>query len=92
MVPLVSWVTPANGSEGGLLAPSLYYGRRQWTGCPPLVVADRGYLGAEAKRHGREPWRVAVLTKLRRDMKLVPPYVAWNQAACPQGEPLAWLG
>ena len=25
-------------------------------------------------------------------MKLVPPYVAWNQAACPQGEPLTWLG
>ena len=26
-------------------------------------------------------------------MKLVPPYYeAWNQAACPQGEPLAWLG
>jgi hypothetical protein len=25
-------------------------------------------------------------------MQLVPPYVAWNQAACPQGEPLTWLG
>ena len=25
-------------------------------------------------------------------MKLVPPYEAWNQAACPQGEPLTWLG
>ena len=92
LVPLVSWVTPANVSEGGLLAPSLYCCRRQWTWCPPLVVADMGYLGAEAKRHCREQWRVAVLTKLRRDMKLVPPYVAWNQAACPQGEPLAWLG
>ena len=92
LVPLVSWVTPANVSEGGLLTPSLYYCRRQWTWCPPLVVADMGYLGAAAKRHCREQWRVAVLTKLRRDMKLVPPYVAWNQAACPQGEPLAWLG
>lgn len=92
LVPLVSWVTPANVSEGGLLAPSLYYCRRQWTWCPPLVVADMGYLGAAAKRRCREQWRVAVLTKLRRDMKLVPPYVAWNQAACPQGEPLAWLG
>lgn len=35
---------------------------------------------------------MAVLTKLRSDMKLVPPYVTWNQAACPQGEPLTWLG
>jgi hypothetical protein len=51
-----------------------------------------GYLGAAAKQQCRERWRVAVLTKLRSDMKLVPPYVAWDQAACPQGEPLTWLG
>ena len=92
LVPLVSWVTPANVSEGGLLVPSLHYCRRQWDWCPPLVVADMGYLGAPAKRHCREQWGVSVLTKLRSDMKLVPPYVAWHQAACPQGEPLTWLG
>ena len=37
--------------------------------------------------HNENGW-----TKLRSDMKLVPPYVAWDQAACPQGEPLTWLG
>jgi hypothetical protein len=92
LVPLVSWVTPANVSEGGLLVPSLRYCQQQWDWCPPLVVADMGYWGAAAKQQCRERWRVAVLTKLRRDMKLVPPYVAWDQAACPQGEPLTWLG
>ena len=51
-----------------------------------------GYLGAAAKQQCRERWGVAVLTKLRSDMKLVPPYVAWDQATCPQGEPLTWLG
>jgi len=51
-----------------------------------------GYLGAAAKQQCRARWRVAVLTKLRSDQKLVPPYVAWNQAACPPGEPLTWLG
>jgi len=91
-VPLVSWVTPANVSEGGLLVPSLHYCQQQWDWCPPLVVADMGYLGAAAKQQCRERWRVAVLTKLRSDMKLVPPYMAWDQAACPQGEPLTWLG
>ena len=91
-VPLVSWVTPANVSEGGLLVPSLHYCQQQWAWCPPLMVADMGYLAAEAKRRCRERWRVAILTKLRSDMKLVAPYVAWNQAACPQGEPLTWLG
>lgn len=35
---------------------------------------------------------VAVPTKLRSDMKRVPPHAAWNQAACPPGEPLSWLG
>ena len=92
LVPLVSWVTPANVSEGGLLVPSLHYCQQQWDWCPPLVVADMGYLGAMAKQQSRERWRVAVLTKLRSDMKLVPPYVSWDQAACPQGEPLTWLG
>lgn len=92
LVPLVSWVTPANVSEGGLLRPSLHYCQQQWGWCPPLVVADMGYLGAAAKQQCRERWQLAVLTKLRSNMILVPPYVAWNQAACPQGEPLTWLG
>ena len=92
LVPLISWAAPANVSEGGLLVPSLQYCQRQWDWCPPLVVADMGYLGAPAKQQCREKWGVSVLTKLRSDMKLVPPYVTWNQAACPQGEPLIWLG
>jgi hypothetical protein len=58
----------------------------------PLVVADLAYWGATAKQQCREQGRVAILTKLRSDMKLVPPYAAWNQAACPQGEPLTGLG
>ena len=92
LAPLASWVTPANVSEGGLLLPSLRHCDQQWDWCPSLIVADMGYLAAEAKRQCRERWHVAVLTKLRSDMKLVPPYVAWNQAACPQGELLSWLG
>jgi hypothetical protein len=92
LVPRVSWVTPANVSEGGLLIPSRQYCQQQGEWCPPLVVADMGYLGAAAKPQCRERWHVAVLTKLRSDMKLVPPYVAWDQAAGPQGEPLTWLG
>jgi len=92
LVPLVSWVAPANVSEGGMLVPSLRCCQKQWDWCPPLIVADMGYLGAAAKQQCRERWGVAVLTKLRSDMKLVPPYVAWNQVACPQGEPLRWLG
>ena len=92
LVPLVSWVAPANVSGGGLLVPSLPHCHQHWDWCPPLVVADMGYLGAPAKGQCREQWGVSVLTKLRSAMKLVAPSVAWDQAAGPQGEPLTWLG
>ena len=92
LIPLVSWVTPANVSEGGLLVPSLHYCAQRWSWWPALVVADMGYLAAPAKQRCREQWRVAVVTKLRADMKLVAPFTAWNQTACAQGQPLEWLG
>jgi len=91
LLPLVSWVTPANVFEGGLLVPSLSYCERQWSWWPKIVVADMSYMAGETKALCRERWRVAVVTKLRSDMKLVPPYVAWNRAECHQGQPLRWL-
>ena len=92
LIPLISWVAPANVGEGGMLVPSLRYCWRQWAWCPRFVVADMGYLAAEAKRYCRQQWNVAVLTHIRSDMKLVAPFVSETQAACPQGEPLHWLG
>lgn len=92
LVPLVSWVTPANVSEGRLLVPSVAYCDRRWSWWPRYVVADMGYLAAESKKRCREHWRVAVLTHLRSDMKLVEPFVAEHQAACRQGQALQWLG
>jgi len=92
LIPLVSWVAPANVSEGGLLVPSLRYCAQQWSWWPAIVVADMGYLAAPAKQWCREQWHVAVVTKLRADMKLVSPFAAWNQTACAQGQPLEWLG
>ena len=91
-MPLVSWVAPANVSEGGLLVPSLHYCDRRWSWWPRPVVADMGCLAAESKRLCRERWRVAVVTHVRSDMKLVPPFVSETEATCPQGQPLQWLG
>ena len=71
--------------------PSLRYCDRHWSWWPQIVVADMGYLAAANKTICRKTWRVAVVTKLRSDMKLVPPYVAWNKAECHQGQPLRWL-
>lgn len=92
LVPLVSWVAPANVSEGGLLVPSLQYCDQRWSWWPRQVVADMGYLAAESKRRCRERWHVAVVTHLRSDMKLVAPFVSEREAACAQGQPLQWLG
>ena len=92
LVPLVSWVAPANVSEGGLLVPSLHYCDQRWSWWPRQVVADMGYLAAQSKRLCRERWRVAVVTHLRSDMKLVTPFVSEREATCEQGQPLEWLG
>lgn len=35
---------------------------------------------------------MAVVTHLRSDMKLVPPFISEREAACAQGQPLQWLG
>ncbi len=92
LIPLVSWMAPANLVDGRLLVPSLRYCWREWSWCPRFVVADMGYLGAPAKRYCRQRWNVAVLTHIRSDMRLVAPFISETQAACPQGEPLRWLG
>ena len=45
LVPLVSWVTPANVSEGGWLVPGLHYCQRQWEWCPAAGRRRHGLFG-----------------------------------------------
>lgn len=92
LAPLMSWLTPANVGEGGLLVPSLGHCVARWSWRPDHVVADMGYLAAANKQICRQRWQVAVLTHLRSDMKVVPPFEAERRAVCPQGQPLRWLG
>jgi hypothetical protein len=90
LVPLVSWITPANVAEGGLLLPSLRWCQQHLGWWPGFVVADMGYLSAESKQAARTGWQTAVVTKLRADMKLVAPYVSAARVECPQGQRLEW--
>jgi hypothetical protein len=92
LVPLISWATPANRSEGCLLGPSLQYCQRRLGWCPKVVVGDMGYLDATTKRLARERWEVAVVTRLREGMLLVPPFQTPTQTVCAHGQPLQWLG
>lgn len=92
LIPLISWVTPANLVDGRLLVPSLRYCWRQWEWCPQFVLGDMGYMGGPVKGYCRKRWDVAVLTHIRSDTRLVAPFESETQSACPQGEPLRWLG
>ena len=92
LVPLVSWVTPANVHEGCLLNPSVQYCERRWQWRPDVVVGDMGYIDAATKKQIREQWNVAVVTRIKENMNLVAPFQAWNQVACMQGQPLEGLG
>ena len=57
---------------------------------PGIVVADMGDLSAPSKQAVRAGWQCAAVTKLRTDMKLVPPYVNAARVECPQGQRLEW--
>jgi hypothetical protein len=92
LVPLISWVAPANVSEGVFLQPSVAQCHRRWRWRPDIVVADMGYIDAATKQRVRQGWQVAVITRLKENMNLVPPFEQWNRATCEQGQTLQWLG
>jgi len=92
LVPVVSWAAPANRGEALFLWPSLHYCRHRLEWAPDLVVGDMGYIGLETQRRIREHLGIAMITKLRPDMNLIPPFETGPVAVCPQGQILSWLG
>ena len=92
LVPLVTWVAPANYGEGGFLKPSVIYCQRRWDWYPNIIVADMGYIEAATKRQLRETRAIAVVTRLKENMLLVPPFESCERAVCGQGQRLQWLG
>lgn len=92
LIPLVSWAAPAHVPEGYLLKGSI---RQCWQHLgwrPDIVVGDLGYIEQQTKKEIRLGWQVAVVTKMKSDMKVVKPFDDWDQMSCPQGQPLHWLG
>ena len=92
LIPLVSWLSPANHGEGGFLAPSMKYLWKYWSWVPRFVIGDFGYVAAPAKAYCRQRWGSAVLTHRRGDQRLVAPFESETRVCCAQGEPLRWLG
>jgi hypothetical protein len=92
LAPVVSWAAPANRGEALFLWPSLQYCAQRLDWVPDIVVGDMGYISLEVQRKIRERLGVAIITKLRPDMKLIAPFEAGPVAVCPQGQALTWLG
>lgn len=91
LIPIVSWLAPANVPEGYLLKPSIRYCWRRFGWRPDIVVGDLGYIHGQTKREIRETWKVAVVTKMKADMSIIAPFETWRCVVCPQGQPLQWL-
>ncbi len=91
LIPVVSWLTPANVPEGYLLKPSIHYCWRRFGWRPDIVVGDLGYIQGQAKREIRETWKVSVITKMKSGMLIIPPFESTRCVTCPQGQPLQWL-
>jgi len=92
LIPLVSWATPGHVPEGYLLKPSIRQCQQRLGWRPDIVVGDLGYIHQQTKKEIRQEWQVAVVTKLKVDMRIIEPFDAWDQLSCPQGQPLYWLG
>lgn len=92
LAPLVTWTAPASVPESYLLKPSLQYCRQRLDFIPNIVVGDMGYIHQGTKRDLRVQWRVAMITKLKADMKAHCDYAEDQPLRCRQGQELRWLG
>ena len=92
LIPLVSWAAPGHVPEGYLLKPSIRQCQQRLGWRPDIVIGDLGYIHQQTKREIRQEWKVAVVTKLKSDMKIIEPFDAWDHMSCQQGQRLQWLG
>jgi hypothetical protein len=92
LVPLMSWIAPANRADVLFLEPSVRYLRQHLNFAPSLVVADMAYINFEMRMRLREQMQVGVVTALPPNYDLpkkVEPALAMR---CAQGQKLRWLG
>jgi hypothetical protein len=92
LIPLVSFIEPANVYEGKLLCPMIQKTQEDLSLHIDAVVGDMGYISADQKRDLRKQWQTAVLTKIRENMSPPKKYLDYGCPECPEGFPLLWDG
>lgn len=92
LVPLISWVAPANRGDVLFLESSLRYSHKVLEFLPDLVVADMAYINLAMQRRVREQMHVGIITALRPDFDLPKSIEMGVMLTCSQGQKLEWLG
>ena len=92
LIPLVSFIEPANVYEGNLLNPMIQNVQKELSLHIDIVVGDMGYISSDHKRELREQSQTAVITRVRENMFPPKEYVDHGCPECPEGIPLSWDG
>jgi hypothetical protein len=92
MIPLISFVGPANVHEGKFLKSMLHYVQSELSTHVDIVVGDMGYISSKKKMELRKQSHIAVLTRVRENMYPPQDYIDYGRPECPEGIPLSWDG
>jgi len=68
MIPLISFIEPANFYEGKFLNPMIQNAQNELSLHINIVVGDMGYISSEQKMELRKQSHTAVLTRVRENM------------------------
>lgn len=92
MIPLISFIEPANIYEGRFLKPMIQKTQNELSLHIDIVVGDMGYIKSEQKMELRKQFATAVLTRVRENMSPPEEYIEYSRPECPEGIPLSWDG
>ena len=92
MIPLISFIEPANVHEGKFLNPMIQNTQNELFLHIDIVVADMGYISSEQKMELRKQSHTAVLTRVRENMYPPEKYIDYGRPECLVGIPLSWDG
>ena len=92
MVPLVSFIAPANVHEKEFLNPMIQNSKNELSLRINIIVGDMSYISSEQKMQLRRQSHTAVLTRVRENMQPPKEYFDYGCPECLEGIPLCWDG